>query len=269
MFSVLISVYFKENPSFVCQCLDSVFNQTLPPNEVVLVKDGVLTKELDCVIEEYSSKYSSLRVIALPVNQGLGAALNEGLKYCSNELVARMDTDDICMIDRFEKQIRAFEQHPDSDVIGSWIDEFIESPSKIISTRKLPQLHREIAMYAKLRSPLNHVSVMFKKSKVCDAGGYQPFPLMEDYYLWIRMLLNNAKFYNIQESLVWVRNGKDMYNRRGGIKYFATECAFFKFMYQKGYISYCRYITDLLYRFPIRIMPNRFRQFMYENILRK
>lgn len=269
MFSVLISVYFKENPLFLVQSLNSIFNQTLLPDEVVLVMDGPLTEELNQVIDEYVDKYPILKVVSLSVNRGLGNALNEGLKHCSYELVARMDTDDICMPERFEKQIRAFELYPDCDVIGGGIDEFVESPSKIVSTRRLPQFHHEIAEYAKSRNPVNHVTVMFKKSKVCEVGSYQHFPLMEDYYLWIRLLMNNAQFYNIQESLVWVRNGKDMYSRRGGFKYWMTEKTFFQYMYKKGYISYRRYLVNMLCRFPVRVMPNSLRCFVYENMLRK
>lgn len=123
-FSVLISVYHREVPSYLSASLQSIFNQTLVPSEVVLVKDGPLTPELDLVIDEFVAKYSTLKIVILPENVGLGRALNEGLKHCSHELVARMDSDDICKPDRFEKQIMAFEQQKDVAVVGSWIDEF-------------------------------------------------------------------------------------------------------------------------------------------------
>ena len=144
MFSVLISVYNKENSLSLRQSLTSVFRQKLPPTEVVLLKDGPLTEELDKVIAEYVMRYPELKIVSLPVNQGLGKALNEGLKHCSYDLVARMDTDDIAKPDRFEKQIRVFQEHPELDVVGAWIDEFEETTSNIISTRKLPEVHDDI-----------------------------------------------------------------------------------------------------------------------------
>ncbi|MBV4340085.1 glycosyltransferase, partial [Bacteroides thetaiotaomicron] len=144
IFSVLISVYYNESISYFKKSLDSILYQTLLPAEVVLVKDGILTDDLNCIVKEYSQKYPILKVISLPVNQGLGKALNEGLKHCSYDLVARMDTDDIAKPDRFEKQIRVFQEHPELDVVGAWIDEFEETTSNIISTRKLPEVHDDI-----------------------------------------------------------------------------------------------------------------------------
>ena len=268
-FSVLLSLYYKENPLFLRQCLDSIFNQTLRPSEVVLVKDGQLTKELDQVLNEYIIQYSELKIIFISQNSGLGIALNEGLKKCSYELVARMDTDDIAKQERFQKQIDIFQKHPEFAVVGTWIDEFIDNPSNIISIRKLPEYNDQIRLYAKYRSPLNHVSVMFKKDEVLKVGSYQHFPLMEDYYLWIRMLLNGAIFYNLQESQVWVRNGESMYNRRGGIKYALTEIKFFKYLYSVHYINLFDLYKSIIIRFLIRIVPNRIRAWGYKNLLRR
>ena len=115
MFSVLLSVYKKEHPTYLKQSLDSLFAQTLPPDEIVLVKDGPLTPELEAVVTEYQSRYPMLKVVPLPQNQGLGKALNEGLKHCSYELVARMDTDDIAKPERFERQMQVFREHPETD----------------------------------------------------------------------------------------------------------------------------------------------------------
>ena len=124
-FSVLLSVYRKEQPAYLRQSLDSIFTQTLLPDEVVLVKDGPLTDALDEVAEDYCRKYPVIRVVPLSENQGLGRALNEGLKHCSYDLVARMDTDDVAKPERFEKQIAVFCAHPEMDVVGAWIDEFV------------------------------------------------------------------------------------------------------------------------------------------------
>lgn len=172
------------------------------------------------------TRYPYLKVLSLVTNRGLGKALNEGLKYCSHELVARMDTDDIAMPERFEKQLAVFKKYPDIDVVGAWINEFEDNVSNIKSVRKLPELPDDIRQFAKRRNPINHPVVMFRKSAVLAAGGYRHFPLFEDYYLWIRMLMNGAKFYNIQESLLYFRFSSEMFKRRGGWKYMINELHF-------------------------------------------
>lgn len=269
MFSVLLSLYVKEYPSYFKQCLDSLFTQTLLPNEIILVEDGPLTSELEHVVSEYSARYPILKVVPLPQNQGLGKALNEGLKYCSYELIARMDTDDIAKPDRFQKQVEVFEKHPEIDVCGAWIDEFEGNIDKIISTRKLPEWHNNIAAYAKKRNPINHPVVMFKKSAVVKAGSYQHFPLFEDYYLWVRMLMNGAKFYNIQESLLWFRFSPEMFKRRGGWGYAMKEIKFQKTLRRMGFISTPIYLKNVAIRLTTRIIPNSWRSFIYKNLLRR
>ena len=269
MFSVLISVYNKENSLSLRQSLTSVFRQKLPPTEVVLLKDGPLTEELDKVIAEYVMRYPELKIVSLPVNQGLGKALNEGLKHCSYDLVARMDTDDIAKPDRFEKQIRVFQEHPELDVVGAWIDEFEETTSNIISTRKLPEVHDDICQFAKKRNPENHPVIMFRKQAVLAAGGYQHFPLFEDYYLWIRMLQNGAKFYNIQESLLYFRFSPAMFKRRGGLKYVTTELRFQNQLRNLGFITSSEYLYNVFIRVITRMMPNTLRAVLYKRALRK
>ena len=269
MFSVLISVYNKENSLSLRQSLTSVFRQKLPPTEVVLLKDGPLTEELDKVIAEYVMRYPELKIVSLPVNQGLGKALNEGLKHCSYDLVARMDTDDIAKPDRFEKQIRVFQEHPELDVVGAWIDEFEETTSNIISTRKLPEVHDDICQFAKKRNPENRPVIMFRKQAVLAAGGYQHFPLFEDYYLWIRMLQNGAKFYNIQESLLYFRFSPAMFKRRGGLKYVTTELRFQNQLRNLGFITSSEYLYNVFIRVITRMMPNTLRAILYKKALRK
>ena len=249
--------------------LDSLLTQTLLPNEIILVEDGPLTSELEQVVSDYSSRYPILKVVPLPQNQGLGKALNEGLKYCSYELVARMDTDDIAKPDRFQKQVEVFEKHPEIDVCGAWIDEFEGDIDKIISTRKLPEWHNDIATYAKKRNPINHPVVMFKKSAVVKAGSYQHFPLFEDYYLWVRMLMNGAKFYNIQESLLWFRFSPEMFKRRGGWGYAMKELKFQKTLRRMGFISTSVYLKNVAIRLTTRIIPNNWRSFIYKKLLRR
>ena len=268
MFSVLASVYKKENPCFLQKSLYSVFEQTHQPSEIVLVKDGELTKELDDVIAKFQLKCPNLKIVTLSVNQGLGKALNEGLKYCSYDLVARMDTDDIAKPDRFEKQLKIFQDNPNLDIVSSWIDEFESDICNIISTRTLPETHEEIFENAQKRNPINHPVVMFKKCAVLAVGGYQHFPLFEDYFLWVRMLLNGAKFYNIQESLLYFRASTDMFKRRGGFKYACTEARFQWKIYQLGFISFPKTCLNVLVRFGTRIIPNHLRSWIYKKMLR-
>ena len=269
MFSVLLSLYKKEHPSFLQQSLNSLFSQTLLPNEIILVKDGPLTAELDAIVSDYAARYPILKVIPLPQNQGLGKALNEGLKHCSFDLVARMDTDDIAKPNRFEKQVKVLEEHPELDLVGAWIDEFEEDVNKVISTRKLPENYAEIAVYACSRNPVNHPVVMFRKSAVQAAGGYQHFPLFEDYYLWVRMLKNGARFYNIQESLLYFRISPDMFKRRGGWKYAMDELRFQGVMRKMGMIGWGRFLMNVAVRFPGRVIPNGLRGFLYKKLMRK
>lgn len=267
-FSVLMSVYAKENPSNLAEALDSVFNQTQPPTEVILVKDGPLTAELDNVLNKFSAEHSNLVLVPLAQNGGLGNALNEGLKHCQHDIVARMDTDDIAKPDRFEKQLKAMTERPEVDILSSWIEEFIGTKDNITSMRKLPETHQELAEFTKTRCPMNHPCVMFKKAAVEAVGGYKHFYLYEDYYLWVRMLKNGAVFYNIQESLLWFRSSRDVYKRRGGLKLACSEFVFRKYMHKIGMISFFGFWLSTPARFVIRIMPSALRKVFYQTILR-
>jgi glycosyltransferase involved in cell wall biosynthesis len=268
-FSVLLSLYIKEKPEFLQQALQSVFEQTYPPTEVVLVLDGAITPELQAVVDAFKKQYPEvLKVLPLEKNVGLGPALNEGLKHCTYELVARMDTDDICKSNRFEKQIALFEQHPQIDIASAWIDEFCNTPDKVASTRKLPETHAELKVYAQKRCPFNHPAVMFKKSKVLEAGGYMLLGFLDDYVLWMKMLKNGAVFHNLQESLLYFRSNKDMFQRRGGFRYAMDEVKVQVLFYQWGVISFSRCVKNIVIRFPVRIMPTKVRAWVYQKLLR-
>ena len=207
-FSVLMSVYRKENPVFLRKSLNSVFSQTLPANEIVLVEDGPLTDELYEVIDEFRESQSTLKIVSLEQNQGLGNALNEGMKHCSFEIIARMDTDDICYPDRFEKQISYMECHFDVDVVGCWTQEFyedLEGHKVITSLKKFPNTVWHNIKYCTKRCPVEHPAVVLRKKAVLAVGGYQHCYLFEDYHLWARMFVNGSKFYNLQEPLLFFR----------------------------------------------------------------
>lgn len=266
-FSVLMSVYAKENPQWMRQSLDSVFNQTLPPDEVILIEDGPLTPELHKVVSDYQKRHPELKVFPQKENRGLGTALNIGLQHCSYELVARMDTDDICKPNRFEREIAFMTSHPDIDICSSLIDEFEDNIQNIRSQRTLPELHKDILKYARRRCPVNHPTVVYKRSKVLKAGGYQSFP--EDYILWINMILTGCKFYNLQESLLWFRFSYDVYRRRGGWKYAKDDIRAQWHFHKMGFTSFYEFLTNSAIRGIVRIVPNSLRVFTYKKILRK
>ncbi len=267
--SVLLSLYSKENSEFFRQSFDSIIDQTLHPDEIVLVEDGPLTDELYKVIREYSTKYSNIKIIKLNKNGGVGNALREGLKHCTNELVARMDTDDIAKPDRFEKQVQFMEDHPDIDVCSSWIEEFVDSPNHVISIRKVPETSEENACFIKSRNPLNHPAVIFRKSAVEKAGGYKHFPLFEDWYLWARMVSRGSKIANIQESLLCFRTSNDMYKRRGGWRYAITSFKFQLELHRLGIITIPQAMKSSTIRGIVYLMPNKIRKLIYNKFLRE
>lgn len=267
MFSVLLSVYIKENPQYLRNSLKSIFSQTIDVNEVVIVEDGPLTEELYNVLNEYETKFNNIIRITLKKNVGLGNALNEGLKHCSYELIARMDTDDIAYSTRFEKQVKFMTENLDIDACSSWIEEFIDSTNNIISVKKLPETNEEIIRYAKHRCPLNHPAVMYRKSAVIKAGGYSGFP--EDYCLWIKMIMNGNKMYNLQESLLYFRYSPDMIKRRGGWKYAKDDCKSQIQFHKMGFINWPTLLYNILIRITIRLIPNFIREIIYKKGLRK
>lgn len=267
-FTVLMSTYYKENPEYARQALKSIFNQTLLPNEVVLVEDGPLTDKLYEVIEEYRSKQPIIKIIQLKERKELGDALNIGLQHCSYNLIVRMDSDDINKPQRFERQVSFMTKHPEIDVMSAWIDEFNTTTGKIISVRKLPENNDEIKRFCKKRNPINHPSVIFKKNKVLDSGGYQHFYLFEDYYLWVRMIMNGCRFYNLQESLLNFRLSSNTFNRRGGLIYLRTENEFQRLLYKIKFISFPKMVINISIRSFVRILPNKLRGFLYLKYLR-
>jgi len=269
-FSVLMSLYIKEKPEYLKACIDSLLAQTVMPDEIVIVKDGPLTDELETVLNEYVSANPTLyTIVPLEKNVGLGLALAEGMLHCKNELVARMDTDDICRADRFELQLAEFEKNPDLDVCGSHIVEFETDINTIVAKRTVPLTDEEIKKYQKRRDGVNHVVVMFKKSKVIEAGNYQSCMLMEDTYLWVRMILAGATFMNIDDSLVYVRVGKDMFERRGGYAYYKKYKTGRKMVRKTGYISWFDYHYTLWVQLFVAIMPNKLRGFIFKKLLHK
>ena len=240
--------------------------QSVKPDEIVLVQDGKLTDELYEVIDKWQKKLREvLKTVPLEKNVGLGDALNIGLQHCSNELVARMDTDDIARNDRFEKQLKIFEDS-DVDICSSWVSEFDNDENEIISYRKVPETHEEIVDFAKKRCPINHPAVMYKKSSVQSAGGYKKMMWFEDYYLWARMILNGSKFYNIQEPLVNMRAGYGQLERRSGFKYAIEEYKFLIRLKEIGFLNGFEFCRNLLVRFTARVLPKKIVKAIYKKL---
>lgn len=267
-FSVLMSVYKKENPEWFKTAVDSIFDQTMMPSEVVIVQDGELTNELYEVCAKLQIIYPQIIYLPLEQNCGLGVALKYGVEACSHDLIARMDTDDIARNDRFELQLEKFTRETDLDICGGSIAEFENDPSKLISVRSLPCTKNQIIEYCKTRNPFNHMTVMFKKDAVLSAGNYETFPLMEDYYLWYRMIKNGANVCNLNDILVDARIGNGMYERRGGWKYFLNEKKLYGLMFDDGFISRGEYVRVLFIRCVARLLPNVIREGIYKIFLR-
>lgn len=210
-FSCLISCYIKDSPSQLDESLKSIANQSLLANEIVFVKDGPLNKNLEDVLLKYESQLP-FKFVNLPVNKGLGNALNEGLKHCSNDIILRMDTDDICFLDRFEKQVNFLSSNPDIDIVGSWCIEVDDEGNKL-NYRKYPKSHEELIKLI-WTCPINHPTVAFRKSKIIQIGSYNTsIKRRQDYELWFRAAINGLKFHNIQENLLYYRTSPNYFNK--------------------------------------------------------
>ena len=269
-YSVLMSVYCKENAVFLETAMNSIWNQSVKPDDFVLVCDGPLSDSLNAVIEQMQREHpDTLQVVRLKTNGGLGNALNIGIKYCKNEWIARMDSDDISRPERCETQLKLLTEKREISICSGIVQEFSESIDKIDACRVPPEHHPEILAFARKRNPFNHPCVMYKKSAVEAAGGYQDFYLLEDYYLWIRMLQNGCQGYNLQVPLLWMRAGSQMYQRRSGWKYARSQVALFRYMRNTGFIGTGDYITSVVSRGVAALMPNAVRRWVYKLVLRK
>lgn len=225
MFSVLSSIYIKEHSLYFDACMQSIWdNQTLKPTEIILIQDGPLTSDLNQIIDKWQRKLGSiLHVKKLEQNVGLGKALNEGLKYCSNDWVFRMDTDDICAPDRFEKQIAFIQQNPDVVLFSGQVMEFDQEISDANVLKAVPIGFEEIKKFAQKRCPFNHMTVAYRKSIIEKLGGYQHHLYMEDYNLWLRVIGAGYKVGNHPDVLLYARVGNGMHARRKGYQYIKSE----------------------------------------------
>lgn len=265
-YSVLMSLYKNEHPEYLRLALDSMIKQTARPDEIVLVEDGSLTEELYAIVDEYKEQ---LHIVTNKANLGLGLALNGGIKACRNELVARMDTDDISKPDRCEKQLKRFEEKPELSIVGSHIDEFVGTPDNIISQRRVPTDSKSIYEYAKKRSAFNHPVVMYKKSAVLAEGGYADLKRNQDVDLFGRMLFKGYKAENIDEALLWFRSSDELAERRKSWENTRSYIATIKKFWKMGYSSFGNYLTVLVAQTGMYLIPVRLQNWVYKIFLRK
>lgn len=268
-YSVLMSVYNKEKAKYLKESMESIWNQSYPTDDFVLVCDGVLTKELNQVIAQQKQVYGDrLNVIVLKERVGLGEALNQGMKHCRHNIVARMDSDDVSKPERMEKQLKVMKEQK-IVIVGSAVEEFSETTDKVMAVRKMPESSSEIRKFAAKRNPFNHPSVMYQKRVVETVGGYRDCPFFEDYYLWARILKAGYEGYNLQESLLYMRAGADMYQRRGGFSYAKLAVAFRWKLYKMGVSKWNDFVISAGGQVLVCVIPNKLRTGFYKKFLRK
>ena len=275
-FSVIMSIYKSDVPELVRVALDSLLQQTLLPNEIVIVADGPVPYQLEAEVQSLKFKVQSLglpiEVTYLPQekNGGLGEAMRIAAEAAKYDYLARMDSDDICLPDRFEKQMKCFEEDPELSLVGGMITEFDGEPENIIAKRILPLEDAEIKKMMRGRCAVNHVTVIFKKADLMKSGNYQPFWKQEDHYLWARMMEHGCKFRNIPDVVVNVRSGKDQIARRGGLRFYKSVVRVFWYMYRHGLISFGYFLYICTVRGIVQVlMPNKLRTWVYLHLLRK
>lgn len=269
-FSVCMSVYINDNPVFLSAAIHSIYKQSVPPSEIILIQDGPVREGVTQEIESLKKKIPILKVSKLEKNIGHAGARQKAMEMASYPLIAVMDADDLSVYNRFESQLAIFQKFPEVAVVGGLIKEFVDTPSNIVGERVVPESDKEIKTYLKSRCPMNLVTVMYRKMDIEAVGGFVDWYCEEDYYLWIRLALKGYQFYNIQDNLVNVRVGKEMYQRRGGLKYFKSEAKLQAFMLKNDLISFPRYFVNICIRFVVQVvMPNKIRGFLFQKLFRK
>ena len=270
-YSVLMSVYKNDDPDFLKIALESIYDrQTVKPDEIVVVFDGVLNDRLYAVLDEFKTgKESVVKYYPQEINHGLGEALRIGAKYCTGDYILRMDSDDISDTYRFEKQILYVENHPDIDVLGTDIAEFNNNIKEQMRVRSCPEKHDDIVKMGKHRNPMNHVTVCMKKSALEKSGGYKTLLLLEDYYLWLNMIANGCKLANMHESLVYVRVGNGFDSKRGSNERIIGWKVLQKYMLDHNMINKREALFNMVYIWGFVKTPPQIKKVIYSNLLRK
>ena len=268
-FSVLLSIYQGTTASELAQCLESLCQQTLQADEIIVVKDGPITSDTDACLTDFINRLP-LILLAYETNRGLGPALQDGLKRCSNEFVARVDTDDLCRPERFYTQVQFLTVNQEISVIGGGLEEsYINKRAHHKVVRNGPTTPIGVVNCAKKRNPLNHPTVMFRKSDVISCGGYERCDFFEDYLLWAKMIVSGYHLINISDILVETVVSPDYFRRRGGISYIANEIHLNRRFRQIGFFSRYDSFVFLSTRIPVRLLPTRYREYVYQSYLRQ
>ena len=270
-YSVLMSVYAKDNPSFLKESIDSMLHQTICTNDFIIVEDGPLTKELSAILDDYSIRYPIIHRVPNEINKGLAAALNQGLNECKNRLVARMDSDDVSSPHRCEEQLKRFYSNPELSIVGTDMVEFEYEISNVVSIKKMPSTADEIRKYSRRRSPFNHPSVMYDKTIILDQfGGYNVNNhRAEDFELFSTVVFSGYQCENISDKLFYYRTDLSQIKRRFNWTSFKSVVSTEYKNYKRKYVAF----SDLMYVFCAqsfgllcpsfllkKIMLNHFRQ---------
>lgn len=265
-YSVLMSLYKKEKPEYLRQSIESTLNQTIKPDEIVLVLDGPISEQLNEVVEEFKEQ---LVIVPLKENRGLGLALNEGLKHCTYELIARMDTDDIMKPTRCEKQLNIFNNNSEFSIVGTQIDEFINQPGDSKTSRVVPSEHDEIIRFSRRRNPFNHPSIMYKKSIVLKYNGYRDIRRNQDFDLFVRMLVGGEKAHNIDEALLYFRANEDNLKRRKSWQKVSSDIRISNNFRKIGHSSLIDFFIVSASHMILYLSPGWLAKWISENLLRK
>lgn len=270
-YSVLMSVYKNDDPTFLKIALESIYEQqTQKPDEIVVVFDGALTDNLYAVLNAFrSGKENIVCYYPQEVNRGLGEALRIGSEKCTGDYIFRMDSDDISAPDRFEKQIAYVEANSDIDVLGTDIAEFNHSIEEDMRVRACPKQHDDIVKMSKRRNPMNHVSVCVKRSALEKCGGYETLLLLEDYYLWIKMIVAGCKLENLNESLVYVRVGNGFNSKRGSKTRIVGWKVLQGYMLEHNLINKKEARLNMVCIKTFVYMPGWLKAFVYKYLLRR
>ncbi len=268
-YSITMSVYKNDNPVYFELALQSILNQTVPPNEIILTIDGPVPESIEEKLSAFNN-HPLIRIIRSEKNQGLGLAHAMGVSNCKNEWIGIMDSDDICVPNRFELQLNYILEHPETDLMGGQIEEFIGSKENIVGMRKVPLTNEKIYRYMKYRQPLNHMTFFMKKKSVLEVGNYEHWHLDEDYFLICKMAKAKMNFANLPETLCFVRVGKEMYARRGNLKYFNSEKKLQDWMLKNHLINVFQWVFNVSTRFFVQVvLSNNIRSFFFKKVFRK
>ena len=266
-FSVVISVYINDDVNHFIEAMNSLLRQTLMPSEIILTVDGPISQKMESVVSNFENN-PIIRIIRSNENIGLGRVRHLAILSTTTDVIAVMDADDISIDNRFELQVRSLIDTK-ADVVGGYISEFIKSIDGSNKLRRVPLKHEEIVRRGKWIQPFNHVTIMFNKLMYIKSGGYGPTCVLEDSYLFLHMVINNARFINIPTTLVYVRADNNQLSRRHGIKFFKEEFFLLLSMFRSGYINLLNFITSLVIRSLFRLVPIIFLRFFTKLFFRR